>query len=412
MTPTLTGRLQTRLALAVLPGLPVAAFAAATLDRLTPTQALIGLLVITLLGFGWDVLHQGLQDRRWDRDWPRIFTLLSWAPEAFGSWLALNALDAAAPLGSHLAFFTLLWGSGLVVRATLLPVLLPRWRHEGQRLLGARPARRAAVEAATTTETPAAEPATAPAPHRAPGRSGLAALGLTPSTGRMATLALLLGVLGALVLIAPLLENKEGSRVSADARATANDANPSMTSRLTPHVHKNGDVHVHGEDGEKGASTPATGGDRQDEWNTTERILPAYVEFASADIATSLRMTLMKEDGVLVTPSPEHAAWYGQGAAPGQRGPAVVIGSTDNVFKGLDNAKRGQGLRVVRADGSQVHFIVDRVATVDARSFPTQKVYGASAEPLLRLVGYDESSGRNTIVFAHAVSMVKSPVEG
>lgn len=420
MTPTLAGRLQTRLALAVVPGLPVAAVAAATLDKLPPAGALTGLGVITLLGFGWDAVHQTIQDRRWDRDWPRIFTLASWAPEAVGSWLVLEVIGAAAPLGTHLAFFTLLWGAALVFRVAVLPVLLPRWRHEGQRLVGVR-ARTPQVaatpvedESAAATEVPAApepDPGKAPARRGAPKRPGLGALGLSPATARMAAVALLLGVVGAMVLLAPLLRGEDDGAVTADARLTTSDGAQSVSSKLSPHVHKDGEVHLHDEDGSTGSGAGAERTTTK-EWDTTERVLPAYVEFEAADLAAPLAMTLMKPDGVLVTPSPDSAAWFGQGAAPGQRGPAVLIGSTDAVFQGLDNARRGQELRVIRKDRSEVTFRVDSVTTVNAQEFPTQKVYGANPRPLLRLVGYDESTGLNTIVFAHAVSMVKSPEEG
>lgn len=421
MTPTIAGRLQTRLALAVVPGLPAAAFAAATLDKLPPGDALTGLGIITLLGFGWDAAHQAIQDRRWDRDWPRIFTLASWVPEAFGSWLVLEVLGAAAPLGTHLAFFTLLWGAALVFRVAVLPVLLPRWRHEGQRLVGtsARTTPTAAVAeepAAAVTEepvtvSPAPEPATkGPARRGTPKRSGLGTLGIQPATGRLAALALFFGVVGALVLLAPLLGDKD-EPVTAEARLTTSDGAQSVNTKLSPHVHEDGEVHLHDEDGTGVPAASGGGGADEKGWDTTKRVVPAYIDFEAADLATPLKMTLMKPDGVLVTPNPETAAWFGQGAAPGQRGPAVVIGSTDAVFKGIANAERGQKLRVIRADRSEVTFVVDSVTTVDARDFPTQKVYGANPDPLLRLVGFDETSGRNTIVFAHAVSMKQSPAE-
>lgn len=418
MTPTLAGRLQTRLALAVVPGLPAAVFAAATLDKLPPGDALTGLGVITLLGFGWDAAHQAIQDRRWDRDWPRVFTLASWAPEAFGSWLVLEVLGAAAPLGTHLAFFTLLWVTALLFRVAVLPVLLPRWRHEGQRLVGANSTATLAdaepAEAAEAPEeTPAPEPATAKGPSRrgAPRRASLGALGLQPSTTRLAAVALFLGIVGALVLLAPMLGDKDDDAVTAEARLTTSDGAQSVNTKLSPHVHEDGEVHLHDEDGTGVPAASGGGGADEKGWDTTKRVVPAYIEFEAADLATPLKMTLMKPDGVLVTPNPETAAWFGQGAAPGQRGPAVVIGSTDAVFRGIANAERGQKLRVIRADRSEVTFVVDSVATVDARDFPTQKVYGANPEPLLRLVGFDETSGRNTIVFAHAVTMKQSPAE-
>ncbi|TCJ23179.1 sortase domain-bontaining protein [Nocardioides jejuensis] len=382
MTPTLAGRLQTRIALAVVPGLPVTAFSAAMLDKLTPADALVGLVAITVVGLGWDAAYQAIQDRRWDRDWPRPFTLLSWIPEAFGSWLVLHLLDRAAPLGTHLAFFTALWLAALAVRAMVLPVLLPRSRHEGQRLRG--------VRGSTSDDPlPVADSVEQTGPQHSRAR-GFSLMGLKPQpgNGRLATLALFFGIVGAVVLLAPLLDNHHAGPMSADALMTKSGAAMDRA--------------------DKNDRSGATSTD----WDTSRRVLPSSIVFHGADLATTLTMTLMKPDGVLVTPDEQHAAWYGQGAAPGQRGPAVVIGSSDAVFKGLRDAHRGQRLQVARKDHSTVTFVVDSVDTVDAASFPTQKVYGASPRPLLRLVGYDAASGRNTIVFAHAVSLRKSPTEG
>ncbi|RJS45961.1 sortase domain-bontaining protein [Nocardioides cavernaquae] len=398
MTPTLAGRLQTRLALSLLLGVPVAVLAAIVLDTLTLGGALLGLVVITGLGLGWDLLHNALQERRWDGDWPRVFTLLSWLPEAASSWLVLRAFDAAAPLGTHLAYFTMVWGAVLLGRAVILPVLLPRWRHQGQRLAGAVPS--------TTV------PATTPSPEAAPRQLGARTLfpRLQPTQQRLATLVLFVGVVASVVLLAPLLERDDTSPAANDPRL-ANGEGFQSTSKRKTHVHEDGDVHVHGPGGDAADGT-AGGGAKLATWDTRARLRPAYVEFRAGRVATPLRKARMTAEGVLVTPDPLQAAWFGQGAAPGQRGPAVLIGSLDSVFAGLHHAKPGQALRVVRADGSQIDFTVDRVTEVDARSFPTQKVYGADDDPLLRLVGYDDDSGRNTIVFAHAVSMVESPAEG
>lgn len=358
MTPTLAGRMQTRLALALLPGVPVALAGAGLLGHATIGSALATLLAFAVLGLGWDTAYQSLQDQRWDRDWPRLFTLLSWAPEAFGSWLVLHLLGAAVPMGTHLLLFTLLWGAALLARVVVLPVLLPHRRHDGHRLLGVRPAR------PTSTEEPS---------HRS--ALGLDSLGLRPGTPRFAAVALFAAVVGAVVLLPPMLGHDRQASSSADQRLTQGEEQQAVRVEQTRRLRT---------------------------WDTTKRVLPAYVEFPAAGVDTRLGMTLMKQNGALVTPDPAHAAWYGEGAAPGQRGPAVVIGSTDAVFRRIAEVKRGQHLRIVRTDGSRVDFAVDRVATVDTSAFPTREVYGATRRPLLRLIGYDEKSGRNTIVFAHA----------
>lgn len=383
MTPTLAGRLQTRLALSLLIGVPLSLLAAILLGALGPGDALRGLAVITVLGLGWDLLHQAVQERRWDRDWPRLLTMLSWLPEAAASWLALRALDAAARPAGHLVFFTIVWGGLLVARATLLPVLLPRWRHQGQRLTGALP---------VAVGTAAARPAAGTAPTTSPRRLDISTAlpGLRAGHRQFATLALLVGVVGSVVFLAPLFDREPTRPAAGDAARADNGSVQDAMSAGMAHQ-----------------------GTRDRTWNTHHRVRPTSLEFPAARVSTSLDRARLNHAGVLVTPDPAKAAWYGRGAAPGQRGPAVLIGSVDDVFAGLDRAAPGQSLAVVRADGSRVFFTVNRVLEVDARSFPTKSVYdGDAREPLLRLVGYDDSSGRTTIVFARAVMMVQSPVDG
>lgn len=393
MTPTLAGRLQTRLALSLLIGVPVALLATVLLGGLTLGDALRGLAVITVLGLGWDLLHQALQERRWDRDWPRLFTILSWAPEAAVSWFVLRVVDSAAPVASHLVLFTMLWGGMLAARASLLPVLLPRWRHQGQRLTGVLPATAPLAPAETATEP--AEPVE-PAASRL--TVGTLFPGLLAGHRQFAALALVVGVVGSFLFLGPLLDRESKSAAAGADAQPAGEAQPAIGARPA----KGGGV------GKVSEDEPKHDG-KAHAWDTDQRVRPTSIEFPAAKVDTSVGRTRLSSSGVLVTPDAGNAAWYGHGAAPGQRGPAVLIGSVDSVFAGLDRAKRGQSVRVVRADGSQVFFTVDRVAEVDARSFPTRQVYGAADEPLLRLVGYDDSSGRNTIVFARAVMMVQSP---
>lgn len=377
MTPTLAGRLQTRLALSVLVGVPLSLLAAILLGALGWGDALRGLAAFTVLGLGWDALFQSVQERRWDRDWPRLLSLLSWLPEAAGSWLVLRAFDAAAPLGTHLTFFTLVWGGMLAARATVLPVLLPRWRHQGQRLAGALPSAEVAGAAA-------------PEPARRGLSIGTAVPGLRPGHRQLAVLALFVGVVGSIVFLAPLFDREPTTSAAGDTRPAGSGGSGGPGAMSADMAH-------HGAE------------DRT--WNTHHRVRPTSIEFPAAHLTASLAKVRHDASGMLVAPDPAKPAWYSQGAAPGQAGPAVLIGSTDAAFAGLGAAAPGQSLRVVRADGSQVFFTVDRVTDVDARSFPTRKVYGDAEDPLLRLVGYDDSSGRNTIVFARAVMMVQAPAE-
>lgn len=123
-----------------------------------------------------------------------------------------------------------------------------------------------------------------------------------------------------------------------------------------------------------------------------------------------------QRDGTLGVPAdPQRAGWYSQGPAPGDPGPAVIVGHVDSyrgpgVFARLDTLRRGDLVRVRRVDGTVITFRVDRVRDYPKRRFPTAQVYRGDGRPTLRLItcggGFDRRSRRylaNTIVFASLV---------
>jgi hypothetical protein len=85
------------------------------------------------------------------------------------------------------------------------------------------------------------------------------------------------------------------------------------------------------------------------------------------------------------------AGWFSQGPAPGDVGPAVLVGHVDStagpgVFFRLRDLRPGDDIGVRRADGSVLHFAVTRVARYPKTAFPTAAVYGPTPDPELRLV--------------------------
>ncbi|MER5598041.1 class F sortase [Streptomyces sp. NPDC002265] len=106
------------------------------------------------------------------------------------------------------------------------------------------------------------------------------------------------------------------------------------------------------------------------------------------------------------------AGWYEAGTTPGETGTAIVAGHVDNtegpaVFYDLGALRKGSAIEVDRRDGSVALFTVDAVEVYEAKDFPDEKVYGASARPELRVItcggGYSRSTGYqgNVVVFAH-----------
>src|SRR3989344_5374456 len=71
MTPTLSGRLQTRLFLTIVIGVPVALI----------FKMVTVLLLMLLLGVVWDFLYARLQYSRWDGDWPAILIFITGVTE-------------------------------------------------------------------------------------------------------------------------------------------------------------------------------------------------------------------------------------------------------------------------------------------------------------------------------------------
>lgn len=104
------------------------------------TLATLG--VVLIVGFLWDGIYYGLQQFRWDKDWPSSFALLSGVNEGVSTWLVVQTFSSShAPIAlPHLGFpsfaihfsttWLLLW---LVMQGPLRLVAL-RWRFQGGRL--------------------------------------------------------------------------------------------------------------------------------------------------------------------------------------------------------------------------------------------------------------------------------------
>lgn len=375
MTPTLAGRLQTRSLLAVLVGIPAALLVTAMLYEIKLPGALLMLLVVTLLGLLWEVGYDRLQQQRWDRDWPPLFRLASGLPEALVAWpvLAMTGLMPRS-FSSYAVFFAIVWVAGWLAQQGPLAVLLPRWRHQGGRVLTPRATAAKAATKAPVAAAPALTPAPLPAADATP-----RAEWLRPTRQRMLVLAACVVWGIGIVLLAPMIGGGHDHDDHPHQAQAAVD-----TQRVVSPI-------------------------RQQTWDVRARVLPTSVEFPAIDMRSRLDNVVLTDSGALSTPAPARAAWFRQGAAPGQRGPAVLIGSTDSVFAGLESAQQGQRLQVARGDGSQVTFVVDEVLAVDSTDFPTERVYGRSMRPLLRMVGYDPETGHNVIVFAHATSLTTAP---
>lgn len=145
MTPTLVGRIQSRFFLLFFVGCTWTLLVVPVLPR--PAGATAGdvyavtfraLLVTAVVGVGWELLYHGLQQYRWEKDWPSLFGLLTGIPEGLLVWLLLSAGvlgDVDVPGPTFLWHFATTWIVVWLVANGPLRVVLLRWRFRGGRVV-------------------------------------------------------------------------------------------------------------------------------------------------------------------------------------------------------------------------------------------------------------------------------------
>jgi hypothetical protein len=146
MTQTLGGRIQTRLVLlssigliwtlAITPWLPrTPAISLRLAYRITLETS----IAMTILGVLWEFIYHGLQQLRWDKDWPSFFALLAGVAEAIAVWQVLHGLHwlpgetgfSSSILPLYVIHFSTTWLVVWLVTQGPLRVVQLRWRFEG-----------------------------------------------------------------------------------------------------------------------------------------------------------------------------------------------------------------------------------------------------------------------------------------
>ena len=122
-----------------------------------------------------------------------------------------------------------------------------------------------------------------------------------------------------------------------------------------------------------------------------DRGAPESVEIPAIGVDAALVPVGLKPDGAVQTPDFGLAGWYEPGPRPGDRGPAVVLAHVDSkasgpdVFYRLHELKAGARISV-RYHDATVTFSVTRTEQVDKSALPTQRIWGATKRPVLRLI--------------------------
>lgn len=145
MTPTFIGRIQTRLFLLLVIGLPWTIIATPLLPRHLGVGTLGGLYATTftaLILMGvlgviiWEPLYHLGQQFRWEKDWPTLFGLITVIPEAILLWAVLPAYETSPASGWTFLFhifstWVLIW----LFAIGPIKIFLVRYRFRGGRVL-------------------------------------------------------------------------------------------------------------------------------------------------------------------------------------------------------------------------------------------------------------------------------------
>lgn len=148
------------------------------------------------------------------------------------------------------------------------------------------------------------------------------------------------------------------------------------------------------------------------------RSTPTTISIPAIGVRAPFVTLGLDEDGSIQVPSDvTHAGWYRLGPAPGQLGPAIVLGHVDSaragdgVFFRLGALHSGDKVTITLANGHRVTFAVYAVREYAKDAFPTATVYGHTSDPQLRLITcggtFDSTTGHyesNIVAYARQVS--------
>ncbi|WP_125610713.1 class F sortase [Specibacter cremeus] len=146
--------------------------------------------------------------------------------------------------------------------------------------------------------------------------------------------------------------------------------------------------------------------------------IPVTLDVPDIGVHADLMQLGRATNGAAETPPGQSgtlAGWYKFSPAPGQLGPAVILGhiNTDysniGVFYRLHELRSGDEFTVHRSDGLAAVFRVYKLAEFPKSGFPTFGVYGNTDRAEIRLItcgGFNAASGQyteNTVAYAYLV---------
>jgi hypothetical protein len=147
MTPTLFGRIQTRIFVTIVIGGIWTAIISFFLPN-TEGLAIGDVYKITfrvvaamlVLGLVWELVYHALMQYRWEKDWPSFFGFVTAINEGLLLWIVIRA-DAVPdvpkdlPGSTYLVHFVTVWIVTWLWLQGPMKILTPRWRFRGGRLV-------------------------------------------------------------------------------------------------------------------------------------------------------------------------------------------------------------------------------------------------------------------------------------
>lgn len=146
---------------------------------------------------------------------------------------------------------------------------------------------------------------------------------------------------------------------------------------------------------------------------------PTGMKIDAAGVNTKKMLDLTTDaGGELGVPNPDTEAntpgWWTDGVTPGEKGASVLVAHFDTkhgpaLMKDVKKVKLGDTIEVPREDGKTAKFKIREIEDVNKKDFPTDKVYGATERPELRLLtcGGEIKNGHrtnNVILYADLVA--------